>query len=75
MPAGKPAGMACPHLDTQLRCRLFGRPERPEVCSRLRPEPAMCGSDRDQALRILQDLERVTRPAPGPSGLGKSAGD
>jgi Fe-S-cluster containining protein len=63
MPGGKPAGVPCVNLDAQLRCRLFGRPERPAVCRQLRPEPAMCGSSRDQALAGLAALEQATAPA------------
>jgi uncharacterized protein len=62
LPGGKPAGMPCPHLDGALRCRLFGRPERPAVCASLRPEPTMCGTDREQALHYLTVLEAGTRP-------------
>jgi hypothetical protein len=38
MPGGKPAGIPCVQLDEELRCRLFGRPERPAVCRQLQPE-------------------------------------
>lgn len=62
MPQGKPAGVACVQLDEQLRCRLFGRPERPRVCVSLRPGPQMCGANRDQAMAWLGDLEQQTRP-------------
>lgn len=64
MPSGKPAGVPCVHLDVALRCRLFGHPERPEVCARLRPSAEMCGSDRDQALAWLARLEALTAPDP-----------
>jgi len=60
MPNGKPAGVRCIQLDADNACRLFGQPERPEVCRRLRPEPAMCGDSRDDALRILVELEGAT---------------
>jgi hypothetical protein len=62
MPHGKPAGMPCVQLDDDLRCRLFGRPERPPFCVSLRPEPEMCGDSRSRALSLLQSLEAVTRP-------------
>lgn len=62
MPDGKPAGVACVQLDEQLRCRLFGRPERPDFCRSLRPQPSMCGSDREQALALLAALEQATAP-------------
>ena len=60
MPHGKPAGVRCIQLDAANRCQLFGQPERPEVCRRLKPEPAMCGANREQALRILAELEADT---------------
>jgi len=60
MPQGKPAGVHCVQLDEANRCRLFGRPERPAVCTRLRPEPAMCGPDRAHALAWLASLESAT---------------
>jgi hypothetical protein len=59
-PAPKPAGAACLQLDAALRCRLFGRPERPAVCVSLRPSPEMCGDSPAEALRWLADLERLT---------------
>ena len=59
---GKPAGVACPQLDAQLRCSLFGRPERPPVCSSLRPCQEMCGGHRDEALARLAQLELLTGP-------------
>lgn len=60
MPGGKPAGVRCVQLDEAYRCRLFGRPERPAVCARLRPEPVMCGDDRTQAMAWLGALESAT---------------
>lgn len=63
MPQGKPAGVPCVQLDEQMRCRLFGRPERPAFCSGLRPGAEMCGESRAQALAWLTRLEDATRPA------------
>jgi hypothetical protein len=60
MPHGKPAGIPCVQLDDDYRCRLFGKPERPAVCASLRPSMEMCGSQRDEALRFLADLEQQT---------------
>jgi len=62
MPDGKPAGVACVQLDEQLRCRLFGQPQRPAFCASLRPAADMCGSSRADALAKLATLERATRP-------------
>lgn len=60
MPHGKPAGMPCIQLDEQLRCRIFGQPDRPAVCASLRPSPDMCGIDRDAAMAMLSRLEALT---------------
>jgi hypothetical protein len=62
MPNGKPAGVACVQLDAQLRCRLFGKPERPAFCASLRPTQDMCGVSRDDALAMLGALEHATLP-------------
>ncbi len=62
MPEGKPAGVRCVQLTPDNRCRLFGQPERPPVCVRLRPMPEMCGQTADEALRYLAFLEQATAP-------------
>jgi len=63
MPNGKPAGVACAQLDADMRCRVFGRPERPGFCGSLRPAADMCGASREEALALLTLLEVATRPA------------
>lgn len=63
MPKGKPAGVRCIQLDAANRCRIFGRPERPAVCSQLQPSAEMCGDSSTQAMRFLVRLERDTQPA------------
>ncbi|MCX8585836.1 MULTISPECIES: YkgJ family cysteine cluster protein [unclassified Gilliamella] len=60
MPKGKPAGVACIHLDENLLCKLFGQSTRPQVCSHLRPCYEMCGTNRNQALDYLTQLEQLT---------------
>ena len=62
MPAGKPAVIPCVQLDAHGGCRLFGLPERPQVCVNLRPQPSMCGTSRAEALATLTALEVETRP-------------
>ena len=59
---GKPAGVRCLHLDDDLRCRLFGKPERPAVCVSLRPSAQMCGVNREHALLWLRVMEERTAP-------------
>lgn len=62
MSNGKPAGVRCVQLTADLRCALFGHPERPACCAGLRPSEEMCGSDREHALAYLGWLERATAP-------------
>jgi hypothetical protein len=65
MPQGKPAGVRCVQLDEQLRCRIFGQPERPTVCGELMPGLEMCGALDDggaHARLYLARLEALTRP-------------
>jgi uncharacterized protein len=62
MPHGKPAGMPCVQLDETYGCRLFGRPERPAFCVGLKPQPAMCGTQREEAMENLRILELATSP-------------
>ena len=57
---GKPAGVPCSHLSTDLRCKLFDRPGRPQCCDGLLPSAEMCGDNRDEALAWLERLEALT---------------
>jgi hypothetical protein len=56
----KPAGIACRHLDQDLRCKLYGMPERPACCSGLQASLEMCGETREHALTWLFKLEEAT---------------
>jgi hypothetical protein len=62
MPHGKPAGVPCVQLLPDLRCALFGQPERPPVCVSLRPTESMCGSSSAEAMSFLRQLEWLTKP-------------
>lgn len=62
MPNGKPAGVRCVQLDENERCKIFGRPDRPQVCSSLQPSDMLCGDSREQAMRWLGWMEEQTRP-------------
>lgn len=62
MPDGKPPGVRCPQLTGDNRCLLFGKPERPAVCSRLKASQEMCGRTNEEAFAILTALERLTSP-------------
>ncbi len=63
MPQGKPASVPCTQLDDELRCKVFGKPERPAFCGGLRPSSEMCGESREQAMQWLSSLELATRPS------------
>jgi len=60
MPNGKAAGQRCVQLGDDFRCRIFGQPERPRVCSDFQAEPQFCGNDRDEAMALMQWLETAT---------------
>ena len=62
MPGGKPAGVRCVQLTADNRCALFGKPERPAVCSGLRPSAEMCGQNAQEAMIWLALLEHATAP-------------
>lgn len=61
MPNGKPAGVRCVQLDDDNRCKIFGKPERPKVCSDFQAEIEFCGNTRDEALAHMHALEMITR--------------
>lgn len=65
MPNGKPAGVACVHLDRHFRCDLFGDPRRPGVCASFAPEPEFCGQTREEAMIFMLDLEGVEHDGEG----------
>lgn len=62
MPHGKPAGVRCVQLTDDNRCALYSRPERPAVCTSLKPSPDMCGQTRHEALIRLTLIEAATLP-------------
>ncbi|MDP5275432.1 YkgJ family cysteine cluster protein [Chengkuizengella axinellae] len=62
MPNGKPAGVRCVQLTEDNKCKLFGQPERPEVCSSLKASQEICGGNNEDAFRNLTTLENITNP-------------
>jgi Fe-S-cluster containining protein len=63
MPDGKPAGVRCVQLMDDMRCAIFGQPERPAFCGGIQPSLEMCGNDRNHALQWLTRLEIETAPS------------
>ncbi len=53
----KAAGERCVHLKNDNRCELFGKAERPAVCSEYQPDVLFCGNSRDEAISILTSIE------------------
>lgn len=62
MPQGKPAGVPCIQLDEELRCMVFGQPQRPAFCAGFCPSEEMCGDTREYALAWLTQMELATKP-------------
>jgi uncharacterized protein len=60
MDNGKPAGIRCGQLTEDHRCRVYGEPGRPAVCSSYQATEEFCGATREDALRRLTELERAT---------------
>ncbi len=57
MTNGKPAGVPCIHLDDQMRCKIFNHPDRPVTCYNYKAEIQFCGNTREEAFKILDQLE------------------
>ena len=58
MPYGKEAGVRCINLKDDYRCAIYNDPEYPKVCSGFKAEPAFCGSDSEEAMKILELLSK-----------------
>ncbi|GAB0079200.1 hypothetical protein TOC8171_46050 [Pseudomonas syringae] len=63
MPHGKPAGERCLHLSVGLLCALFGKAERPAVCSQFKAAEDVCGVDQADAIRLIGWWEKATAVA------------
>lgn len=58
MPGGKPSGIRCIHLSEDYSCRIYGKPERPKVCTDFKADAEVCGTTREEALILLGMLEQ-----------------
>jgi hypothetical protein len=61
MPKGKPAGVRCIHLSEKNLCQLFGKPERPKVCSAFNASEDFCGNSYNEAIILISDIEKITK--------------
>jgi len=60
MENGKPAGVRCVQLNELNLCKLFGKAERPKVCSDFKACPDLCAATNQQALINITELEAIT---------------
>lgn len=60
MPNGKAAGERCLQLTPENLCSIFGQPERPAVCSAFEADPEVCGSNDEEAIRLIGWWEQMT---------------
>jgi len=59
MPHGKPAGVRCANLGEDLLCSVYDI--RPPVCRNFTAALDTCGSDHEEALKLIGELERLTQ--------------
>ncbi|PHX52479.1 hypothetical protein AO354_34040 [Pseudomonas syringae pv. syringae] len=57
------AGERCLHLSVEFLCALFGRAERPAVCSQFKAAEDVCGADQADAIRLIGWWEKATAVA------------
>ena len=62
MPNGKPAGVRCLHLSEDYLCKIFTDPARPKLCDQFKAGIDVCGTNREEALRLISILEIETSP-------------
>lgn len=60
MEQGKAPGVRCVQLTKDNLCKLFGKIERPKVCSSLQASSEMCGNSNEDAMEYLTKLEAET---------------
>ncbi len=58
MPEGKPAGVLCVNLSANYSCKVYIN--RPKVCKDFTPSVEYCGGNREEALMILEKMEKMT---------------
>ena len=62
MENGKPAGVRCFNLSDENLCLIFGHPDRPQLCDSFKAGLDVCGTTREQALRLITIMEVETAP-------------
>lgn len=62
MPNGKPAGVRCKWLGTDNLCIMFNNPLRPAVCGSFQADISICGTNKEEATKLIRWYERATQP-------------
>ncbi|EAQ99137.1 YkgJ family cysteine cluster protein [Congregibacter litoralis] len=61
MPEGKPANTPCVNLDmSTYSCGIWGSSRYPAVCEQFTAQEDVCGDSRQDALKLIGDMERDT---------------
>jgi len=61
MPEGKPSGVRCVNLLENMDCGIFGKPERPVICSSFKADlELICGKTAEEAFSKINYLEERT---------------
>ncbi|UNI71439.1 YkgJ family cysteine cluster protein [Burkholderia phage vB_BpP_HN04] len=61
-PNGKKAGTRCIWLEADNKCLLFNKPLRPAICSSFQADPEICGTNGEEATKLIRWYEKETRP-------------
>ncbi len=61
MPNGKPANVRCIHLTDSYKCGIYKSDDRPVVCQQFKAKESICGKNREEAIRNLNQLENSTK--------------
>lgn len=56
----KPSGIKCIHLVNNL-CGLFGKKERPQICTSFQASEEFCGKNAEEAFERIYQIEEMTR--------------
>lgn len=57
-PNGKQAGEICKNMNPDKTCKIWGTPQYPKTCAGFKAEESWCGSNFEQAIKILKKLEK-----------------
>jgi uncharacterized protein len=60
-PNGKPAGVPCANLNAEtMMCNIWNDPDFPDICRRFNAVDWICGSNYQEAMENIINLEKIT---------------